>query len=329
MTVVSADAGRSLDPNPGPGQGGLTDLHAGLGSPESAAAVLAPDIDLGLLQRVEDSSLNASAPPQQRWLDGWLVRYCPGKAKRARCINAVAPGVRTPQAKLAECEAVFQEAGLPLVVRITPFTQPAGLDAVLARQGWPMFDDTRVMVLADLGGWMGEAGLRPPTGPADQAAQTTRMAEMAEIAEMASPGLPPGWSETSEGARDFARTVGALRGSSAREIESHAQRLQWSPVPYTGLVWRDAAGTVQACGQFAREGDLVGLYDVFTAPAARGRGLSRALCARLLLRARDEGARTAYLQVDAANAPARKVYTRLGFRDAYTYHYRSPEAGAH
>jgi len=30
--------------------------------------------------------------------------------------------------------------------------------------------------------------------------------------------------------------------------------------------------------------------------------------------------------VDAANAPARKVYTRLGFRDAYTYHYRGREA---
>lgn len=320
MTVAPAEEGKAPDPNPAPGEGGLTDLHAGLGSPESAAALLAPGIDLALLQRVEDSSLNASAPPQQRWLDGWLVRYCPGKAKRARCINAVAPGVRTPQAKLAECEAVFQEAGLPLVVRITPFTQPAGLDAELARQGWPMFDDTRVMVLADLGVWTGEAGLTPPTGPADQAAQTTRMAEMA------SPGLPPGWSETSEGALDFARTVGALRGSSMREIESHAQRLQWSPVPYTGLVWRDEAGQVQACGQFAREGDLVGLYDVFTAPAARGRGLSRALCARLLQRARHEGARTAYLQVDAANAPARKVYARLGFQDAYTYHYRSREA---
>lgn len=320
MKALSADEGRAPDPNPAPGEGGLTDLQAGLGSPASAVAVLAPDIDLALLQRVEDSSLNASAPPQQRWLDGWLVRYCPGKAKRARCINAVAPGVRTPQAKLAECEAVFQHAGLPLVVRITPFTQPPGLDAALARQGWPMFDDTRVMVLTEMEGRESEAGQMLQADPTEQTIQTTRAAEMTP------PGLPPGWSETTEGALDFARTVGALRGSSALEIESHAQRLQWSPVPYTGLVWRDATGAVQACGQFAREGDLVGLYDIFTAPAARGRGLAHALCARLLQLARDEGARTAYLQVDAANAPARKVYTRLGFQDAYTYHYRSREA---
>ena len=56
-----------------------------------------------LLSRIEDAGLNASAPPQQRWLDGWLLRFSPGKAKRARCINAVAPG-RLPVAdKLALC----------------------------------------------------------------------------------------------------------------------------------------------------------------------------------------------------------------------------------
>ena len=299
-----------------PGEGGASALNAGLGSPVSAAAVLAADLDLEMLQRIEDSSLNASAPPQQRWLDGWIVRYCPGKAKRARCINAVALGQRSPQAKLAECEALFREAGLPLVVRITPFTQPVGLDAELARRGWPMFDDTRVMLLAELQG----------RSPAQAAALA---GSGAEAGQMVQSRLPPGWTETQEGALDYARTVGALRGSSALEIESHAQRLQGSPVPYTGLVWRDDVGQVQACGQFAREAGLVGLYDIFTAPAARGRGLARALCARLLALAQDQGARTAYLQVDAANAPARKVYARLGFQDAYTYHYRSSEAGAH
>ena len=302
---------------PAPDEDGATALHPGLGPQESAAVVLAQDMDPALLQRIEDSSLNASAPPQQRWLDGWIVRYCPGKAKRARCINAVALGRRSAQAKLVECEALFQQAGLPLVVRITPFTQPAGLDAELARQGWPLFDDTRVMVLADLEGRTGGADLIRQTDATDQTARTV---------EMAPPGLPPGWSETAEGALDFACAVGALRGSSALEVDSHAQRLQGSPVPYTGLVWRDGAGAVQACGQFARDADLVGLYDIFTAPAARGRGLARALCARLLALARDEGARTAYLQVDAADAPARAVYTRLGFQDAYSYHYRSREA---
>ncbi len=45
-----------------------------------------------LLARIEDAGLNASAPPQQRVLDGWLLRFSPGKAKRARCVNAIGVG---------------------------------------------------------------------------------------------------------------------------------------------------------------------------------------------------------------------------------------------
>ena len=49
------------------------------------------ELPVELLSRIEDAGLNASAPPQQRWVDGWLVRFSPGKAQRARCINALAP----------------------------------------------------------------------------------------------------------------------------------------------------------------------------------------------------------------------------------------------
>ena len=32
------------------------------------------------LCRIEEAGLNASAPSEQRLLDGWLVRFNPGKA---------------------------------------------------------------------------------------------------------------------------------------------------------------------------------------------------------------------------------------------------------
>src|SRR5437762_3978385 len=88
-----------------------------------------------LLARVEDAGLNASAPPQQRLIDGWLVRFSPGKAKRARCVNAVAAGRLRLADKLALCEQVYAAAGLPMFVRITPFSEPHGLDLALAGLG--------------------------------------------------------------------------------------------------------------------------------------------------------------------------------------------------
>lgn len=250
-----------------------------------------------LLSRVEDAGLNASAPPQQLWLDGWLVRLCPGKAKRARCVNAVAPGRLPVAERLAQAAEHFRQAALPMVFRITPFSEPAGLDATLADHGLLAFDDTCVLV-ADLS------------------------------AMDLSPQLPPGLQLQTAGADDYARAVGGLRGSPPEQQLAHAQRVAQSPVPYCGWLLHDADGQLLACGQYAREGALVGLYDIFTAPAARNRGLSRALCAELLRRAGAEGARTTYLQVDAGNSPALAVYRRLGYADGYRYHYRSADPAA-
>ena len=250
-----------------------------------------------LLSRVEDAGINASAPPQQRWLDGWLLRFSPGKAKRARCVQAVADGRLPLDERLALCAAVFAEAGLPMVLRITPFSRPAGLDAALAARGFHTLDDTCVMVATD-----GPTVVEP---------------------------LPPGLELAPLPAAAFAETVGALRGSPTGQRAAQAERLALSPVPYQGWVLRrQDDGQVLACGQTATEADLVGLYDVFTHPDTRGQGLARRLCAALLAQARAAGARVAYLQVEADNAPARAIYHRLGFADAYGYHYRTPDAGA-
>jgi hypothetical protein len=92
------------------------------------------DLPVGLLSRIEDAGLNASAPPpQQRWVEGWLVRFSPGKAQRARCINALAPSCLSLSEKLAYCQALYRTAGLRLLFRITPFSQPTGGWTT----GWP------------------------------------------------------------------------------------------------------------------------------------------------------------------------------------------------
>lgn len=250
-------------------------------------------LPITLLSRVEDAGLNASAPPQQRWLDGWLVRFSPGKAKRARCVNAVAQGRLSMQEKFALCQQVFAEAQLPLIFRITPMSEPQKLDSWLEGNGLHVFEDTRVMVNDDL---------------------TTLTPEP----------LPQGISLQRVGHTAFAQIVGQMRGSPLAQQQAHAQRLELSPVPFEGWVLRRSGeSAVIACGQAATEAEMVGLYDVFTASDARNNGWARALCGQLLDRARQRGARVGYLQVDASNLAARSVYRRLGFNDAYAYHYRT------
>ncbi len=259
-------------------------------------APIASTFSIDLLSRIEEAGLNASAPTQQRLVDGWLVRFCPGKAKRARCVNAIASGRLPLDQKLALCQQVYDAAQLPMFLRMTPFSAPADLDTQLDQLGLRRVDDTRVMVC---------------TAPAKYAAQA----------------LPSDTSSHAVGHEAFAQTVGALRGSSIAQRQAHAQRLANSPVPFfASVLKRD--GEVVACGQYAIEGELVGLYDVFTAPSARGQGIAGLLCRRLLADAVSRGATTAYLQVESDNAPARAVYHRLGFSDGYAYHYRTTDPTA-
>ena len=253
-------------------------------------------LPINLLSRIEDAGLNASAPPQQRWLDGWLVRFSPGKAKRARCVNAVAQGRLSVQEKYVLCQQVFEEARLPLIFRITPMSEPQELDSWLEGNGLKLFDDTRVMVNDKL---------------------TTLAVEP----------LPAGVAMHRVGHAAFAQTVGQMRGSPLSHQQAHAQRLELSPVPFEGWVLRRSGeSAVLACGQTAAEADMIGLYDVFTANEARNQGWARKLCGQLLDRARQRGARVGYLQVDASNLAARQVYRNLGFRDGYAYHYRTAAA---
>lgn len=254
-------------------------------------------LSTALLSRIEDAGLNASAPPQQRWVDGWLVRFSPGKAKRARCINAVAAGLQPLPEKLALCQTLYRTAGMRMLFRVTPFSQPPGLDDWLAQRGYQRFEDTRVMAC-----------------PALTTTAATDWPEDVRV-EQVDPEA-------------YAHIVGDFRGTTLQGRQAHAERLCHSPVPYVGSVLRAADGRPLACGQFALEAELVGLYDVFTVPDMRGRGLSRRLCAHLLAQAHARGARLAYLQVDAGNRPARSLYRQLGFADAYSYHYRAlPSVG--
>jgi GNAT superfamily N-acetyltransferase len=252
----------------------------------------APRFSPALLSRIEDASLNASAPPQQRWVDGWLVRLSPGKAQRARSVNAVAEGVLPLPQRLALCQRAFEAAGLPLLYRITPFSKPLALDERLAQAGFEAHDHSLVLVCLGF-----------PAGPF---------------------GWPAALSLEAAAPAAYAEVVGAFRGSPLPERQAHADRVAACPVRYQGFVLRDANGTAVACAQLVVEDDMAGLYDVFTAPAWRGQGIAHELCGHLLTLAAKQGAAIGYLQVAQENAAARKVYARLGFVEGYGYHYRMP-----
>jgi ribosomal protein S18 acetylase RimI-like enzyme len=70
------------------------------------------------------------------------------------------------------------------------------------------------------------------------------------------------------------------------------------------------------------EQDYFGLFSLVTMPQQRNRGYGPQLVVGMLQWARAHRATQAYLQVAQSNTPARHVYTKLGFQEAYRYWYR-------
>ncbi|HQY47581.1 MAG TPA: hypothetical protein PLE38_11550, partial [Usitatibacteraceae bacterium] len=70
-------------------------------------------------RRLEELTLNSSAPPGQLLYDGWLLRFSPGKAKRARSVNPVYASTLPLGEKVDYCERLYGGRGLPAIFRLS------------------------------------------------------------------------------------------------------------------------------------------------------------------------------------------------------------------
>ena len=236
-------------------------------------------------RRIEELSLNSSAPPGQLLYDGWVVRLLRGKAKRARSVNAVYESTVTLAEKIPYCERMYEAAALPVLFRITPFSLPPGLDDELARRGYERFDDTAVEAM-----------------PIDREKLNGGDAQAMDLSS---------WCEA----------VGELRRSPIGHRSSHFARLEGMPLAKRAVAIK-SQGRVLATGLTIIEGDCAGLFDIVTHEEARRQGHARNVVSSLLKLAWDMGARYAYLQVQCDNDSARRLYRQFGFEEKYLYWYR-------
>jgi GNAT superfamily N-acetyltransferase len=240
------------------------------------------------IRRLEEITLNSSSAQQQCFYDGWVLRFSPGsEVKRANSVTALYPSTLELAAKIDYCEQAYAQAGLPTQFRVNAASVPAQLDQVLGERGYRKIEPTAVMHLA-----LDRHAPRP-----------------------VAPGFTPRLIN------DWITVSSALRGKPRETLEARKQRLGNAAVTWLPSTLEIDGQTVSS-GIGAREGEYFGLFDLFTPEALRRRGYSTALLYGLLEAARSSGARYAYLQVDEANIPARRIYELLGFAPIYSYWYR-------
>lgn len=234
---------------------------------------------------IEQAALRAWPAREDVRIGSWIVRVDAGYTKRANCIYGWGePGLDLDR-RIEECSAVSRAAGLPVIVREASWNPVPGLAEFAATRNILPFDQSIVMTrpLAKPQGWS--------TAPA--------------------PEVP-----LSEWLDCYLRFEGGTKGNQAthREILERINR----PVRLAVHLDEDIPVSI---GLAVADGTLAGLYDIATDPACRGRGFGSLLVEGMLAWGIGMGCDTAYLQVMAANSSAVRLYARLGFTEAFRYHY--------
>ena len=227
-------------------------------------------------------------------IDGWLLRADGGWTRRA---NSALP-LRTSHTPLPELlsaiEAFYAQRGLGSLIQV-PLPARGVLDAELARRCWTI--EAPVVVLT-----------RPLSSLGAQAEPVG--AEQIVLEDSPSPAWQRGYH-----ARDGVLSQAALELLVRHDTVTFARGSASGDSTDTGGI---ARGTVDS--------GWLGVTALEVAPAARRQGVAAALMARLESWGRASGADRAYLQVEADNEAALRLYRRLGYLEHHRYHYRRPPA---
>jgi ribosomal protein S18 acetylase RimI-like enzyme len=226
-------------------------------------------------------------------LGPWWLRFMHGVTNRA---NSVWAGPGEPpggiERAIERAEAFYAARRLPAIFQITPVAD-ARLDVLLEARGYALIEPVSFQV-AD-------------------AAQVARLAQRPDIRAHSDAHLAEEWFELS-GRR------GRFRGGDVGVYRAFLERI----APRAGFASARSLGAAApaAVGLTIVAPPLAGVFSMLSLPEQRRRGLGEAVLAELARFAASRGAERLYLQVEVANEPARALYARAGFVEAYRYHYR-------
>ncbi len=238
--------------------------------------------------QVEQAALRAFPALEEADLNGWLLRFANGQSRRA---NSVQPLLHSGEvmSDITTAENWYAERGIPGTFRMTPMSQPAGLDSKLETAGYLRQDPTSVQTL----------NLVDREFAVDQRIEITD-----------SPTST--WFDI---IMDSSRYLAGRRPT----LEQTLRMIE--PPTAFALLWEE--GRPVATGLAVADRNFVGLFSIAVLPEARRAGFGRTMSESLLGWGQARRASIAYLQVMHVNTPALDLYRGMGFEPIYDYWYRS------
>jgi ribosomal protein S18 acetylase RimI-like enzyme len=260
-----------------------------LGSTAFRRAIIAEvdgRINGGRATLLEALAARAWPAGEQQRLDGWLLRRTPS-VRRRRSNSALPLG--SGGGTLESVERFYRDRDGAPIVQIAPAEELGGLDAALQDRGWRLDAPTDILVAS---------------------IDDVPAAASAEVSVSIRPAVDLRWLDA---------WIAAEGRVDARETYRHV--LQRIPSP-AGFAVAYVDGRAAGVGLAVCERGWSGVFCMAVDPAARRRGVARAVLRALVAWSREQGAGALYLQVESDNAAAQALYASMGFTRSHGYHFR-------
>ncbi len=247
-----------------------------------------PDQNLPLVRRLEAVGFRAWPATSVVYDGSWQIRLTGSHpSKRLNCIVALDPSdSRDIGLRIEKAARRFEAHGRPLLIRQTPLSPKPMID-FLEADGWERFEEVLTMTC-----------------------------DLSRI------DLPDTLDHLPT--HDIGRYVDAdisVHGEDPALKPSLAEIISAIKPPAGMFVIEDPQDGPIATTLCVQDNDLAGIMSLAVRPDRRGQGLGIEVLTSALRWARIGGARTAWLQVVANNAPALALYAKMGFEEAYRYYY--------
>ncbi len=287
------------------------------------------DIDI---KTIEDLSLNAWPSHQMQVYDGWILRFSHFYTHRTNCVEPIGASMLPLSEKIPYCEGVYRHWHSPCIFKISPIADP-DLDGILDRRGYHIEHEVDVMALPLSANAPFEATSKAfhitnaPIAPALEAfhmanASASPTPEALSANAKASFSSPPGLILQDRVDNDWLDGLFRLKRM-ADPVHHRIVPAMYAAIPMNEVAARiERDGRVIATGLGILDRGHIGIYAIHVSEDHRRQGLARAVVLALLAEGERRGAKRAYLQVVADNAPAKNLYRSLGFRRAYGCHFR-------
>jgi ribosomal protein S18 acetylase RimI-like enzyme len=242
-----------------------------------------------MIKKIEQISFNAWPGLRTIFYDNWILRISEGVTRRANSISPIFGSSIDSNTKIKYCEKLYQRNNLPVIYKMTSQAYPNNLDSILKNYGYIYDAETSVQILQ-----LDEVILN---GNSDKI-------QIKESLE-----------------QDWLYRFLDFNGYDVNKKTGFENILN-QIILKTGFLDLVINEKFVGCGLGVIEGDFIGLFDIVVAPDFRGKGFGKNIVESLIYWGKNNGCKTAYLQVMTNNSTAQNLYDKIGFKEIYKYWYR-------